>query len=86
MNPETSPLLDRNAHRGFTLVEVLVGLVVLSVGILGVSKLMFASMKVNDDAAFRSRTTFAATTILEAMRANLSASIQNGYAVTSLAS
>ena len=56
--------------RGFTLVEVLVSLVVLSIGLLGIAKLMLLSSHSNDSAYLRSQATDLAYEMLDYMRAN----------------
>ena len=56
--------------RGFTLVEVLVSLVILSIGLLGIAKLMLFSSNANDSAYLRSQATDLAYQILDDMRAN----------------
>jgi type IV pilus assembly protein PilV len=55
---------------GFTLVEVLVSLVVLSIGLLCIAKLMLFSSHSNDSAYLRSQATALAYEILDDMRAN----------------
>jgi len=55
---------------GFTLVEVLVSLLVISIGLLGVAKLVLSAMKANDSAYFRGQATNLAYAILDDMRAN----------------
>ncbi len=69
-----------NIHRrnGFTLVEVLVALVVLSIGLLGIGKLMLISSRANDSAYMRSQATALAYTILDNMRANQQDAVVNG--------
>ena len=65
--------------RGFTLLEVLVALLVLSIGLLGIGKLMMMSARANDSAYMRTQATALGYTILDAMRANRQAAITNGY-------
>src|SRR3984885_8265545 len=65
--------------RGFTLVEVLLALVVLSVGLLGMAKMVMVSSHSNDSAYLRSQATALAYQAMDSMRANLSASTTNGY-------
>lgn len=65
--------------RGFTLVEVLVALVVLSIGLLGMAKMVMVSSHSNDSAYLRSQATALAYQAMDSMRANLSASTTNGY-------
>jgi len=55
---------------GFTLIEVLVSLLVISIGLLGVAKLVLAAVKANDSAYFRGQATNLAYAILDDMRAN----------------
>jgi type IV pilus assembly protein PilV len=56
--------------RGFTLVEVMVALLVLSIGLLGVGKLVLFSARSNDSAYQRSQATALAYAMLDYMRAN----------------
>jgi type IV pilus assembly protein PilV len=69
----------RPGQRGFTLLEVLVALLVLSIGLLGIGKLMMLSARANDSAYMRSQATALAYTMLDAMRANRQAAIVQGY-------
>jgi len=55
---------------GFTIVEVLVSLVILSIGLLGIAKLVLYSAHSNDSAYLRSQATQLAYEILDNMRAN----------------
>jgi type IV pilus assembly protein PilV len=73
--PHTNPL-QRN---GFTLLEVLIALLVLSIGLLGIGKLMMLSARANDSAYMRSQATALGYTMLDAMRANRQAAISTGY-------
>jgi type IV pilus assembly protein PilV len=57
--------------RGFTLIEVLVSLVILSIGLLGIAKLMLLSSHSNDSAYLRSQATDLAYEMLDAMRSNI---------------
>jgi type IV pilus assembly protein PilV len=63
-------LNTRTLNRGFTLVEAMVGLVVLSVGLLGVAALQLSSLRANSSASYRSQATFLAYDIADRMRAN----------------
>lgn len=76
MTAPRTRLLPRN---GFTLLEVLVALFVLSIGLLGIGKLMMLSARANDSAYMRSQATALAYSILDAMRANRQAALSNGY-------
>src|ERR1700722_14320550 len=67
---------------GFTLIEVLVSLVVLSIGLLGTAKLMLVSSHANDSAYLRSQATELAYEILDNIRANQQQAIAGAYATT----
>jgi len=58
------------AQHGFTLVETMVALVVLSVGLLGVAKLVTGAVHANDSGYMRGQATQLAYEILDEMRAN----------------
>jgi type IV pilus assembly protein PilV len=65
--------------RGFTLVEVLVSLVVLSIGLLGTAKLMLFSSRANDSAYLRTQATALAYEMLDNIRANRQQAINGLY-------
>ena len=65
--------------QGFTLLEVLIALLVLSIGLLGIGKLMMLSARANDSAYMRSQATALAYTILDAMRANRGEALAGSY-------
>jgi type IV pilus assembly protein PilV len=64
---------------GFTLLEVLIALLVMSIGLLGIGKMMMLSARANDSAYMRSQATALGYTILDAMRANRAQAIVQGY-------
>jgi type IV pilus assembly protein PilV len=64
---------------GFTIVEVLISLVVLSVGLLGIAKLVLFSAHANDSAYLRSQATELAYEVLDSMRANPTAAKAGNY-------
>jgi type IV pilus assembly protein PilV len=68
--PEPKVKYHASRSRGFTLIEVLVSLVVLSIGLLGIAKLMLLSSHSNDSAYLRSQATDLAYEMLDNMRAN----------------
>lgn len=79
---------DRGSHtigsgpvqRGATLLEVLIAMVVLSLGILGHAGLQGAALKANHGAMMRSQATVQAYSILDRMRANATTAINdNAY-------
>ena len=55
---------------GFTLLEVLVALVILSIGLLGLAGLQAASLRYNHSSYLRSQATLIAYDIVDRMRAN----------------
>ena len=65
--------------RGFTLIEVLVALVVLSIGLLGMAKLVMVSSHANDSAYLRSQATALAYQMTDNMRANLAGAAAAQY-------
>jgi type IV pilus assembly protein PilV len=65
--------------RGFTLLEVLVAMVVLSVGLLGLSGLQTSSLRNNNSAFLRSQATLATNDILDRMRANRAVALTGSY-------
>jgi type IV pilus assembly protein PilV len=75
------PVLRTTPPSGFSLVEVLVSLVVLSVGMLGVGKLVLFTSRADDSAYMRSQATALAYTILDSMRANRQTALTGSYAV-----
>jgi type IV pilus assembly protein PilV len=85
----TGSKLSRSVSRmrGFTLIEVLVSLVILSIGLLGIAKLMLFSSHSNDSAYLRSQATDLAYEMLDYMRANTATAAIPSYntAATALA-
>lgn len=57
-------------QEGFTLIEVLVAVVILAVGLLGLSAMQLTSLKVNQGAYSRSQAALMASDMLDRMRAN----------------
>lgn len=70
---------------GFSLVEVLVALLVLSIGLLGLAALQTTSLKYNTESYTRTQATFLAYDIIDRMRANSVGFIAGNYEVTSSA-
>ncbi len=59
-----------SSQRGFSLVEVLVAVVLLSIGLLGLAKLQFWGVRHTGSAYFRTQATQIANEMVERMRAN----------------
>lgn len=59
-----------SSNRGFTLLEVLVAMLIIAVGVLGITALQFKSLQYNHDAYLRSQINFLAYDIADRMRMN----------------
>jgi type IV pilus assembly protein PilV len=70
---------QRRIVSGYTLIEVLVGLIVLSIGLLGVAKLTLTATRANDSAYLRAQATELAYEIADQMRSNRTTAINGGY-------
>jgi type IV pilus assembly protein PilV len=58
--------------RGFTLIEVLVSVLVLSIGLLGLASLQATSLRFNNDSSAQTQATYLANDMADRMRANAS--------------
>ena len=76
-------ILKRNSQlphqKGVTMVEVLVAIIVLSIGLLGLAGLQSAGLTYNQSASFRSTATMMTYSILDSMRANRTGAINGSY-------
>lgn len=68
-------LANRHRTAGLTLVEILIALLVISVGLLGVAGLHAMSLRNNYDALMRSHASALAADIADRMRANRAAAL-----------
>ncbi len=73
----TSQPSQRSTMRGFSLIEVLVALLVLSIGLLGLAALQLMSLEANTNSLFRTQATIAAYDIVDRIRTN-----PTGFAAT----
>jgi type IV pilus assembly protein PilV len=64
---------------GFTLLEVLVAMVVLSIGLLGLSGMQTSSLRNNHSAFLRSQATVVSNDIIDRMRANRDSAVLGDY-------
>lgn len=64
---------------GLSLIEVMVSIVILSVGLLGVAALQLKALKNNMSAGERSMAVIQAYSIIDAMRANIVVARNGGY-------
>jgi len=76
----------RKHNKGFTLIEVLIALVILAIGLLGMSSLMMTSMQSSQSAYLRSQASLLAYDLVERMRANSNQAITSDSYVFSLSS
>lgn len=58
------------AQRGFTLIEAMVALIVLSVGLLGIAAMYVETLRANRTSLYRTQAVTLATDIADRMRAN----------------
>lgn len=68
-----------STQRGFTLLEILIAIVVLSIGLLGLAGLQTLSLQSNQSASQVSQATFLAQDIFERMRSNREAAHDGQY-------
>ncbi|AQZ34848.1 type IV pilus modification protein PilV [Pseudomonas sp. LPH1] len=68
-------------QHGATLIEVLIAVVVLSIGLLGLAGLQATSVKSNHSAYQRSQATLLAYDLADRMRANRTEALTNAYEV-----
>lgn len=66
-------------QHGFSMVEVLVALLILSIGLLGLAGMQTRSVQMNQSAAQSSQANFLAYDILDRMRANRNAAVNGDY-------
>jgi len=62
--------ITSNKEKGFTLLEVMIALVIFSIGLLGLAGLMAQSTAFTNSAQYRTQATFLAYDMLDRMRAN----------------
>lgn len=75
---------NRRAVRGLTLVEILVTLVITSVGLLGVAALQLGTLRNNFDATIRTQASILTADIVDRMRANRKSAMEGGAYNTAL--
>lgn len=72
----------KSSATGFSLLEVLIALLVMSVGLLGIAGMVTTSLKANDSAYLRSTANSLAYSILDRMRANRQSATQGNYNIS----
>nr|WP_288256245.1 type IV pilus modification protein PilV [uncultured Pseudomonas sp.] len=75
-----TPNLPQRQH-GATLIEVLIAVVVLSIGLLGLAGLQVTSVQSNHSAYQRSQATLLAYDLADRMRANRTEALTNAYVI-----
>jgi len=68
-----------SGNRGFTLVEVLVAVVVLSIGLLAVAGMQTTSLRGGNSALYRTQATLGCEFIVDSMRANRANALSGDY-------
>lgn len=72
---------SRGTQRGFSLIEVLIAVVVLSIGLLGIAALQGVSLRAGNEAQARTEASLAAYDLLDRIRANRNATELDNYVV-----
>jgi type IV pilus assembly protein PilV len=76
---ESTVKLRSTRQSGMTLVEVLVTLVIVSVGLLGIAALQLTTLKGNQEAYVRSQASMLASYIIDRIRANQQGFVAGNY-------
>ena len=66
-------------NKGFTLMEVMVALAVITIGLLGIAGMQLFSLKTNHDAYLRTQAGFIAYSLIDKMRANRDEALAGSY-------
>jgi len=72
-------LQSKNKTKGFTLLEVLVAMVLLSIGLLGVARLQMFGLQNTGNAYFRTQASGLLTELVERVRANPNGALDRSY-------
>jgi type IV pilus assembly protein PilV len=71
LTPDTSTSVPKTRQRGFSLIEVLVALLILSIGILGLAALQTFSLRFNSQSYTRTQATILINDMFDRMRTNV---------------
>jgi type IV pilus assembly protein PilV len=82
MSMTPSPVVPARSSGGFSLLEVLIAIVVMSFGLLGLVGLQMTAMKNNHSAYHRAQATLLAYDIIDRMRANRDVALAGTYDIT----
>jgi type IV pilus assembly protein PilV len=74
---------SENNQQGFTLLEVLIALLVLSIGLLGLAALQTTGLRSNEMASMRTTSTMLTYDISDRMRANPQGTVDSDYVIDS---
>jgi type IV pilus assembly protein PilV len=77
----TATIATANRQRGFSLLEVLIALLVLSIGLLGLAALQTTGLRSNQMASMRTSATTAVYDIIDRMRANPQGVLDADYVI-----
>jgi type IV pilus assembly protein PilV len=64
-------MISNRIQRGFTLIEMMIALLIFSIGLMGMAGLMVLSVKTNQSAYLRTQAAFLAQSMADRMRANM---------------
>jgi type IV pilus assembly protein PilV len=73
-------MCNRAANKGFSLIEILIALIVLSIGLLGHTKTLSVGLRATTDANLRTQATYLVNEMVERMRSNRPAAHSGYYA------
>lgn len=79
--PSWNPCQPRRAQRGFSMIEVLVTLLIISLALLGTAGLQAYSMRLNQAGQFRSQAVFLVADLAERIEANRERAVAGAYVV-----
>lgn len=79
LNSKTLSTGAPSRQRGFTLLEVMIALVIFSIGLLGLADLQIKSVDYNNGAYQRSQASFLINDIMDRMRANKDEALNGNY-------
>lgn len=74
-------LIDARKNTGFTLLEVMIAVFVLSIGLLGLAHLQVVTLKTTQSADLKSQASILAVDMLNRMKANQNAAYAGNYAI-----
>lgn len=80
-NPDSTVMIysKTKSSRGFSLIEILVTIVIVSVGLLGYAALQMGGLSQTHAALFRSQATISTNDMADRIRANLPGALLGGY-------